>query len=101
MIELSPETAIDYLQRAGLIAGDVPAQVEVLSGGVSNAVIRIDTPARSMVLKQARARLRTPEAWFSRLDRAWRECDAMRLLGAILGPATVPEILWEDRANYA
>ncbi|MBI3865112.1 MAG: phosphotransferase, partial [Planctomycetia bacterium] len=69
--------------------------------GVSNAVLRV-TPAAGepFVLKQSRAQLRTRAAWFSRLDRVWREVDVMRVLAPLLPPGVVPRVLFEDRDNY-
>jgi 5-methylthioribose kinase len=51
-------------------------------------------------LKQSRERLRTQAEWLSRLDRIWIEVDAMRLLATILPAGMVPEVLFEDRAEY-
>lgn len=98
MIPLTPDNAVDYLQRAGLIRG--PADVEPLGGGVSNVVLRI-TPqsGAAVVLKQSREKLRTRAEWRSRLERIWREADVMRLLDRLV-PGTAPRILFEDRPNY-
>jgi 5-methylthioribose kinase len=99
MLELTPTNAIDYLRRAGWI-GLGPARVEALGWGVSNAVLRIETPERVFVLKQSRPQLRTRDAWFSDLDRVYREEAVMRLLHPLLPPLTVPEVLFSDRDNY-
>ena len=99
MLELTAANAIDYLRARGWI-GPGPARVEPLSGGVSNAVLRVETPERTFVLKQSRPRLRTRDAWFSDLDRVYREQDVMQVLGPLLPPLTVPEVLFSDRANY-
>jgi 5-methylthioribose kinase len=99
MRELTPTNAIDFLRDHGWI-GPGPARVEALGGGVSAAVLRVETAERVFVLKQSRPQLRTRDAWFSDLDRVWREEEVMRLLGPLLPPLTVPEILFSDRANY-
>jgi 5-methylthioribose kinase len=98
MLELTAENALDYLRKQGWI-DDGPAQVETLSGGVSNQVLRVTTPARRFVLKQSRPQLRTQDAWFSDLDRIWREQEVMEALHPFL-PSVVPEVLHVDRANY-
>ncbi|RPI87719.1 MAG: DUF1679 domain-containing protein, partial [Planctomycetaceae bacterium] len=69
--------------------------------GVSNVVLRV-TPANAspFVLKQSREQLRTRDAWFSRLERIWREADVMRVLRPLLPAGVVPEVLWEDRENF-
>jgi 5-methylthioribose kinase len=98
MFELTAENALDYLRNQGWI-GDEPAQAETLSGGVSNQVLRVTTPARRFVLKQSRPQLRTRDAWFSDLERIWREQEVMQALHPYL-PSVVPEVLHVDRANY-
>lgn len=97
MFELTPENALDYLRRQGWLDGS--AQCEALSGGVSNFVLRVTTPERRFVLKQSRPQLRTRDAWFSDLDRIWREQEVMQALHPHL-PEVVPEVLHVDRDNY-
>src|SRR5262249_34961842 len=99
MLELTAANAPDYLRRQGWV-GPVPVRVEPLGGGVSNAVLRVETPAGRFVLKQSRPQLRTRDAWFSDLDRVYREEGVMRALGPHLPPGTVPEVLFSDRANF-
>jgi 5-methylthioribose kinase len=98
MLELSADNAVEYLRQRGRVTG--PATVEPLGGGVSNAVLRVRTPERLFVLKQSRPQLRTRDAWFSDLDRVWREMEVMQALAPLLPPHTVPEVLFADRANY-
>lgn len=99
MFELTAENAADYLRSRGWIAPG-PVQVEVLSGGVSNLVLRVVTPERPFVLKQSRPQLRTRDAWFSDLDRVYREQEVMEILLPLLPAPTVPEVLFSDRADY-
>src|SRR5208282_5335326 len=54
----------------------------------------------TFVLKQSRPQLRTRDAWFSDLDRIYREQDVMEVLQPLLPPGTVPKILFHDRDNY-
>ncbi len=98
MLELTAENAIDYLRRMRWI-GDGPAHADVLSGGVSNQVLRVTTSDRLMVLKQSRPQLRTRDAWFSDLDRIYREQEVMLSLHPHL-PDVVPKVLHVDRPNY-
>ena len=100
MIELTPDNAAAYLRDRGRV-GDGPVRVAALGGGVSNAVLRVETPNGLFVLKQARPQLRTAEAWFSDLNRVFREQDVMRLLRPLLPPGGVPEVLFRDDANFA
>jgi 5-methylthioribose kinase len=99
MIELTVENTAEYLRTRGWLEPG-PAQVETLGWGVSNAVLRVTTPERRFVVKQSRPQLRTREAWFSNVNRVYREVEVMRLLGPVLPPLTVPEVLFEDRENY-
>src|SRR6185437_4326942 len=97
MLELTADNAVDYLRPRGWIAG--PARIEALGGGVSNAVLRVETPERLFVLKQSRPQLRTRDAWFSDLDRVYREQEVMEMLAPLLPPHTVPEVLFVARAT--
>lgn len=99
MLELTPDNALAYLRTSGFIGGE-EGHVEALGGGVSNAVLRVTTPGRVFVLKQSRPQLRTRDAWFSDLDRVYREQEVMRLLHPLLPPLTVPEVLFVDRGNF-
>jgi 5-methylthioribose kinase len=99
MLELNVENTPEYLRSHGWI-GAGPVQVEALGGGVSGVVFRVASPERTFVLKQSRSQLRTTAAWFSDLDRIWREMEVMQALGPLLPPLTVPEVLFHDRAHY-
>jgi 5-methylthioribose kinase len=99
MFELTTSTALDYLRERSWI-GSGSARIEALGGGVSNAVLRVITAERCFVLKQSRPQLRTRDAWFSDLDRVYREQEVMQVLEPLLPPLTVPAILFVDRANY-
>ncbi len=99
MIELTVDNAADYLRQRGWI-GDGPASIELLGGGVSNAVLRVETPDHLFVLKQSRPQLRTRDAWFSDVERVYREQEVMQALAPLLPAQTVPEVLFVDRPNY-
>lgn len=98
---LTPENALGYLGDTGRLDSIEGAAAKALAWGVSNLVLRI-TPREgpAFVLKQSRPQLRTPDPWFSRLDRVWREVAAMRTLGPLLPQGVVPQILFEDRDNF-
>jgi 5-methylthioribose kinase len=101
MIELDTDSVVQYLVDLGLVGKNEPATASALGWGVSNVVLRIDTPDRSVVVKQSRGKLRTTQDWFSNLDRVFREAAVMRVLGRSLPSGVVPEILAEDQANFA
>ena len=98
MLELNADNAVDYLRSAGCIAG--PARVEVLSGGVSNIVLRVTTDDGPFILKQSRPQLRTAAPWFSDVSRIYREQEVMEALQPVMPAGMVPRILFADRANY-
>jgi 5-methylthioribose kinase len=100
MLEITPDNALDYLRSLGQI-GPGPARIEPLGWGVSNVVLRVETGGRLFVLKQSRPQLRTRDAWFSDLDRVYREQEVMQGLGPLLPAGVVPEVLFVDRPNYA
>ena len=112
MIEINNTTAAKYLQSTGRGAA-AEFQVRELAGGVSNVVLLV-TPAggKPFVLKQARGRLRVKDEWLCPVERIWREVDVLRICASVIGMRTaecgmrngmqivVPQVLWEDRANY-
>src|SRR5271169_1417162 len=98
MLELTADNAVAYLRSRGWVgAGTV--HVEPLGGGVSNQVLRIVTETTAFIVKQSRPQLRTRDAWFSDLDRIYREQEVMQALHPHL-PSVVPEVLYVDRANF-
>lgn len=99
MLELRPENALSYLRERGWL-GAGPAHIEPLGWGVSNAVLRVVTPERKFVLKQSRPQLRTRDAWFSDLERVYREQEVMQALFPLLRAPTVPEVMFADRENF-
>ncbi len=100
MLELDATNAVDYLRQVGWLGRNETATAMELGWGVSNAVLRVDAGVRSLVLKQSRPQLRTREAWFSNIDRVFREAEVMRVLGERTPAGVVPKILFEDRDNY-
>src|SRR5215467_9185501 len=99
MLELTADNCLDYLHTRGWIAPG-PAHVEPLGWGVSNAVLRVVTSERTFILKQSRPQLRTRDAWFSDLNRVYREQEVMEVLHPLLPEPTVPRVLFSDRDNY-
>jgi 5-methylthioribose kinase len=100
-----------YLRDTARVASNERLVIRELTGGVSNMVLLVERPDRlgaDFVIKQARAQLRTSHAWFSSLERIWREADVLRAcerLLALEAQATplsfgTPKILFEDRDEY-
>ena len=112
MLLLDEHNAADWLRASGRVPAAATIRVDVLAGGVSNQVLYVTVAGErpeEFVLKQAREQLRTPDAWFSRLDRIWREVDVLRTCQQLLAAdrdepplaARTPEIRFEDRDEYA
>ncbi len=104
-----------YLAARGVVDDGAALAVEPLGGGVSNIVLRVTTPdeeargvkqaavkrpARCLVLKQALPELRVEAYWPSRVDRALREADALRIAAEHLPDGAVPEVAFVDEENY-
>jgi 5-methylthioribose kinase len=109
---LDAQTTEHYLRRRSELASNESVHVSELSGGVSNEVLLVERGRGDrFVLKQARAQLRTRQEWRCDIRRIWREMEVLRLCGEVLRKsdlnfgtditATVPDILFEDRENYA
>lgn len=101
MLELTEANLPAYLRERGWVAPDEPVEVAALGWGVSNAVFRVRAERGLFVVKQSRPQLRTRDAWFSDLDRVWREMEVMQALEPLLPPGVVPAVLHCDRDNYA
>jgi len=96
---LGPLSAGEYLVSRGVLRPG-KLEVEALGGGVSNVVLAASDGIRSVVLKQALARLRVPEEWWAPKERAMAEADALEL-AAGLTPANVPKVLDRDSLRNA
>jgi 5-methylthioribose kinase len=99
MFEITTDNAESYLRSHNWV-GAGPVRIEPLSGGVSNLVLRVEAGGERFVLKQSRSQLRTRDAWFSDLNRIFREQEVMQALVDVLPPLTVPRVLFADHENY-
>lgn len=94
---LNEATVIPYLISRGIISGS--AEVEELTGGVSNVVLGIKTSDKDLVLKQALPQLKVKQEWLADQRRAIVEAEAMRLFHSIT-PDAVPAILDNDPIEF-
>lgn len=117
MRAIDEHNAEAYLRHLGWVSPAERVSVRTLVGGVSNQVLyvrRLDRQGGDFVVKQARPQLRTPDPWFSSVERVWREVEVLKVCQGLLaaqtavgpgaddGPGvTTPSILDEDRDNYA
>ncbi len=89
-----------YLAAQGVLPIDAQLTVAPLGGGVSNIVLMVRTPSQCLVLKQALPELRVEAYWPSRIDRALREAEALRIVADHLPGGAVPEIYFIDEENF-
>lgn len=89
-----------YLAARGVLGAATAVTVEALGGGVSNIVLMVKTPAQCLVLKQALPELRVEAYWPSRVDRALREAEALRIVAEYLPGGAVPEVHFIDEENF-
>ena len=92
---LTEDTVIAYLQARGVISGTEKATVEILTGGVSNVVLAVQTPSKDLVLKQALAELKVATKWEADQRRAIVEAHAIETFHA-LSPQQVPALVDYD-----
>ena len=96
---LTPDTVLAYLISKRIISPDETAEVEVLTGGVSNIVLAISTKNKKMVLKQALAELLVAQKWEADQRRAIVEAHAIELFHK-LSPDQVPDLLFLDSERF-
>lgn len=97
---LDESTVVDYLIGRGLVDPCSTASVSRLAGGVSNIVLRVDTPSLGIVVKQALGKLDVADDWFADRGRAQHEAEALRVLATIT-PEAVPALLDNDPEAFA
>ena len=86
-----------YLRRTGRIAPAVEITTQVLAGGVSCKTVRVDlSDGRVWVLKQALAKLRVRDDWFSDPARIHREAAGLRWLAQLCPAGATVDFVFED-----
>ena len=99
VVLLDQDSVVDYLISKEVISASDSAQVEVLTGGVSNVVLAITTATKKLVLKQALAELAVSEKWEADQRRAIVEANAIELFNQ-LSPAQVPKLVFLDPERF-
>jgi len=94
---LDETTVVEYLTNRGMISG--PAEVEELTGGVSNVVLAVKAGAKDFVLKQALPQLKVAAVWKADQRRAIVEANGMKLLHSIT-PDSVPDLVDFDPEEF-
>ena len=96
---LTEDTVLTYLIEKEIISSTDEAEVEVLTGGVSNVVLAITTKDKKMVLKQALAELMVAQKWEADQRRAIVEANAIALFHK-LSPNQVPNLVFLDPERF-
>ena len=94
---LNENTVVAYLTNRGIISG--PAEVEELTGGVSNVVLAVKAGNKDLVLKQALPQLKVAAVWKADQRRAIVEANGMKLLHSIT-PDSVPDLVDFDPEEF-
>jgi aminoglycoside phosphotransferase (APT) family kinase protein len=84
------------LERMTIVSANSLDSFELLTGGVSSEIYRVDLPTGSLCLKRALPKLKVDADWRVPVERNRWEVEWMRVAGAIV-PGAVPAILGEDR----
>jgi Phosphotransferase enzyme family len=95
---LTEATVVQHL-RAREIIGSAPAEVRVLSGGVSSATFLVSAGGTRCVVKQPLPFLAVADEWPARLERAGVEAAALRVLER-LTPGRLPRLLDYDEDRF-
>ncbi len=93
---LTSATVPAYLRARGLMGEAPEARVRPLSGGISNAVLRVDWGGGSLVVKQSLPELRVRGHWAFDPRRILAEAECLRVLGERLARGNVPELVDVD-----
>jgi 5-methylthioribose kinase len=96
---LTADTVLSYLIEKKIISAGDQAEVEVLTGGVSNVVLAITTKNQKIVLKQALAELMVAQKWEADQRRAIVEANAIALFHK-LSPDQVPNLVFLDPERF-
>jgi len=100
MLNFLDESALrQYFCEKGLLRDPDQAKVQLLSGGVSCEVLRVDSPEGSFVVKKALPKLRVKEDWFSDVSRITNEKDCLAFYNRQV-PESSPRLLFYDAENY-
>jgi|FLOH01.1.fsa_nt_gi 5-methylthioribose kinase len=94
---LDERTVVAYLNKRGVIQTE--AEVEILTGGVSNVVLGIKSATQDLVLKQALPQLKVAAVWKADQRRAIVEANGMKLLHSIT-PDSVPDLIDVDPDEF-
>ena len=88
-------TVLAFALDRGLLADGEPVTLTALAGGVSCDLWKVETPARTICIKLALARLKVAGEWLAPVSRNQVECDWLRYAAPVC-PGQVPAVLADD-----
>ncbi len=92
---------LDYLKEQGHLEKDEIPEVRILADGVSNRTVLVKRKVRpGLVVKQALAKLRVKEDWFSNPERIHREAEGIRLLSRLAPTGMITQLVFEDEKRH-
>lgn len=100
MFTLARENAVDYLRSKGWVPADEVLQVEELSVAQSSTVMRVTSPVRRWVVKQALPKMKSDPEWEASVERSLREVACQKYLETLLPLGSVPPIYHHDPDNF-
>ncbi len=89
------------LEAWGVIKKDSRPKLTILGGGISNLIVKAETPDGTWVVKQPLAKLRVNQEWYADRNRILKEASCLRLIRRYIGQEYAPKVLFEDRTNLA
>ena len=101
--ELGTANALSYLRERGVLPDDADGESRALGGGVSNRVVRLETDARCVVLKQPLPNLDVEDDWPADVSRIHTEANAARAYADLLAGTDgirVPEVRFESHEDH-
>ena len=95
------ETLLSYRRTSGRIGPAEPADIRVLSGGLSNRTVLVERGTReAWVVKQPLRRLRVPVEWYSSPERIHREALGLVWLEQLAPAGTITPLVFEDEPQH-
>jgi aminoglycoside phosphotransferase (APT) family kinase protein len=90
---------LDELRALGIARGDETPKIELLLGGVSSHVYRVDLSSGTVCVKETLPRLNVKADWRAPVERVHNEAQWFRFANGIV-PGCAPTILTEDRERH-
>ncbi len=86
-----------WLRAHGHISSGANVRINVLPGGVSNKTVLVQfADGRQWVIKQALAKLRVKDDWYSDVRRIRIEASGLRFLARLAPPGTITPLVFES-----